>query len=138
MGVLAFRALGLVIAAVASSVQESQILVQLAYLPMVLLTGTTIPASALPAWVHRLAAFLPSTYLFGGMQRIFFRGDGLLEIAVPLFALAVTTGLGTFLSAQLFRWEKEEPIKPAAKLWVLAALAPFLMLGAWQAVAGGR
>lgn len=138
LGVLAFRALGLVIAAVASSVQESQILVQLAYLPMVLLTGTTIPAAALPAWVHRLAAFLPSTYLLAGMQRIFLRGDGLLEIAAPLFALAVTTGLGTFLSAQLFRWEKEEPIKPAAKLWVLAALAPFLMLGAWQALTGGR
>ena len=138
VGVIAFRALGLVIAAVASSVQESQILVQLAYLPMVLLSGTTIPAAALPAWVHRLAAFLPSTYLLGGMQRIFLRGDGLLAIAAPLLALGITGALGTFLAAQLFRWDKEEPIRPAAKLWVLAALAPCFALGLWQAVSGGR
>jgi ABC-2 type transport system permease protein len=137
-GVLAFRALGLVIASVAGSVQESQILVQLAYLPMVLLSGTTIPAAALPAWVHRLAAFLPSTYLLAGMQKILFRREGLAAIAAPLVALTITAALGTFLSAQLFRWEKEEPIRPAAKLWVLAALAPFFALGVWQVVAGGR
>ena len=137
-GVLAFRALGLVIASVAGSVQESQILVQLAYLPMVLLSGTTIPAAALSAWVHRLAAFLPSTYLLAGMQKILFRREGLAAIAAPLVALTITAALGTFLSAQLFRWEKEEPIRPAAKLWVLAALAPFFALGVWQVVAGGR
>jgi ABC-2 type transport system permease protein len=136
VGVVAFRALGLIVAAVASSVQESQILVQLAYLPMVLVSGTTIPSAALPEWVQKLAAFLPSTYLFAGMQGVFFRGDGGFGVAVPVLALAVTAVLATFLSAQLFRWEKEEKIRPAAKLWVFAALAPFIALGAWQVAVG--
>lgn len=134
VGVLAFRALGLVIAAVASSVQESQILVQLAYLPMVLLSGTTIPAAALPEWIHRLAAFLPSTYLLAGMQGVLVRGDGLFTLAAPLIALTITAALGTFLAVQLFRWEKEEPIRPSAKLLALLALAPFFALGAWQVI----
>ncbi len=34
---------------------------------------------------------------------------------------------------KLFRWEKEEKVRGAAKLWVLAVLAPFIVLGAWQA-----
>jgi imidazolonepropionase-like amidohydrolase len=41
--------------------------------------------------------------------------------------------LGTFLAVQLFRWEKEEKIRPRNKLWVLAVLAPFVVMGVWQA-----
>ena len=36
------------------------------------------------------------------------------------------------LAAKLFRWEKEEKLRPAAKLWLLAVLGPFIVLGAWQ------
>jgi len=41
-------------------------------------------------------------------------------------ALLLTLGVGMLLSVKLFRWEKEEKVKSSAKLWVLAALAPFL------------
>ncbi|MFL6463955.1 MAG: amidohydrolase family protein, partial [Bryobacteraceae bacterium] len=34
---------------------------------------------------------------------------------------------------KLFRWEKEEKIQNKAKLWILAVLAPFLILGFYQA-----
>src|SRR5205085_1269550 len=37
------------------------------------------------------------------------------------------------LCVKLFRWEKEEKMRPAAKLWVLAVLLPFVVLGSWQA-----
>jgi hypothetical protein len=36
------------------------------------------------------------------------------------------------LAAKLFRWEKEEKLRPAAKFWLLAVLGPFLVLGAYQ------
>ena len=42
--------------------------------------------------------------------------------------------LATFISVQIFRWEKEEKLQPAAKLWVLAVLSPFLLLGFYQAL----
>ncbi len=41
--------------------------------------------------------------------------------------------LGTFIAFKLFRWEKEEKVKPAAKLWVLAVLVPFVIIGTWNA-----
>ena len=47
-------------------------------------------------------------------------------------ALLLTTVLATFLGVKLFRWEKEEKIAGSAKLWLLAVLAPFLLLGMYQ------
>lgn len=129
-GLLAFRALGLVVAAVANSVQESQLLLQLGYLPMVFLSGTALPTQMLPGWLLKISPFLPSTHLVAGMQRVFLDPASSAGIAVPTSALMLTAALGTFLSVQLFRWEKDEPIRPAAKLWALAALAPFFLLGA--------
>ena len=37
-----------------------------------------------------------------------------------------------FLAVQLFRWEKEEKIQPRNKLWVVAVLAPFVVMGSWK------
>jgi imidazolonepropionase-like amidohydrolase len=47
--------------------------------------------------------------------------------------LLLTTLVGTFIATKLFRWEKEEKLRGAAKLWVLVVLLPFLFLGAYQA-----
>ena len=46
---------------------------------------------------------------------------------------ALTGAVATFLAFKLFRWEKEEKMRPSAKLWLLAVLAPFFVDGRWQA-----
>ncbi len=133
VAVLAFRSLGLIIASVVNSMQESQILVQLCYLPMLFLSGATFPVSAMPGWVQIVSQFIPSSHLYAGLQAILLRQEGLGSQWKSLLALAVTLGVGMLLSVKLFRWEKEEKVKPSAKLWVVAALAPFLVLGVYQA-----
>jgi ABC-type polysaccharide/polyol phosphate export permease len=133
LGVLAFRAVGLIVASVVSSTQESQIMMQLLYVPMLLLSGVTIPIEVLPAWAGRVGRLLPTAALLSGFKAVFFRGEGVLAMAVPAFALTAATAVSLFLSVHLFRWEKEERIRPAAKLWVALALAPLVLLGAWQA-----
>jgi ABC-type multidrug transport system permease subunit len=133
LGVLAFRSLGLILASVANSMQESQLLIQLFYMPMLFLSGATFPITILPRWGQIFAQFLPASYLVTGFQGIFFRQETLLDNREAALALLVTAILGTFVSAQLFRWEKEERIKPGAKLWVALALLPLALLGAWQA-----
>lgn len=133
VAVLAFRAIGLILASVVNSMQESQILIQLCYLPMLFLSGATFPISAMPHWVQMLAQFIPASYLFAGLQGILLRREGLLEQWQSLAALLLTLGIGLFLSIKLFRWEKEEKVKSSAKLWVLAALAPFLLMGIYEA-----
>jgi len=133
LAVLAFRAIGLIIASVVNGMQESQILIQLMYLPMLFLSGATFPISAMPNWLQITAQFIPSAHLFTGLQGILLRQQSFLMQSKAVIALLLTLALGLFISVKLFRWEKEQKVKASAKLWVLAALAPFLVLGVWEA-----
>src|SRR5262245_16954094 len=133
IGVLAFRAIGLILASVANSMQGSQVLIQLFYMPMLFLSGATFPVTMLPEWAQLISQFIPASYLVTGFQGIFFRNEPFSANWPSLLALLATLLLGTFLSMQLFRWEKDEKIRTSARLWVLVALLPFLVLGSYQA-----
>lgn len=130
VAVVSFRAIGLIIAAVANSAQESQILVQLVYLPMLLLTGATIPLTMLPGWARRLAEFLPAKHLVTGLQGVMLRHETALQNWQALLVLLITTAVATFVSVQLFRWDKEEKLRATAKFWLLVMVLPSLILGA--------
>ena len=133
VGMLAFRSIGLIIASVVNSMQESQILIQMLYLPMLFLSGSTFPISMMPTWLQILSQFLPASHLFAGIQGILIRGESFGEQSKSLSALALTAVVATFIALKLFRWEKEEVVKPAARLWLAAALLPFILLGVYQA-----
>jgi imidazolonepropionase-like amidohydrolase/ABC-type multidrug transport system permease subunit len=133
LGILAFRAIGMILAAVANSMQESQILVQLVYLPMLFLSGATFPTSMFPSWLLIVTQFLPATYLVSGLEGMMLRRESLMANAFPALALLITVFVGLFISYKLFRWEKEEKIRGTAKLWVGAVMLPFFVLGGWQA-----
>lgn len=131
-GVLAFRAMGLIIASVVNSMQESQIIAQLLYMPLLLLSGATIPLHILPAWLQKLAQFLPATHLYLGTQGILVRGETAWDNRTAIGAMLLAAAAGFLISLKLFRWEKEEKIRPAAKLWLAAVLLPFIAIGGWQ------
>ena len=133
LGVCALRAIGLILAAVTNTMQEAMILTQLFYLPMLILSGATVPSAMLPKWVQTLAEFMPASYLVTGFQGIFFRHQTILDHGAAVAALLITIVMGTFIAAKLFRWEKGEKIGPRNKLWVLAVLGPFLLMGGYRA-----
>jgi len=134
LGLIAFRSLGLVIASVANTMQEGTILVQLFYFPMLLLSGATFPAEKFPKVMQIIHNFVPATYLVQGMQNIMLKGQGLADKQnlAAVLVLIVTTIAGGIISMKLFRWEKEEKIRGSAKLWVLAVLLPFFVMGFWK------
>ncbi|MBN9661059.1 MAG: ABC transporter permease [Acidobacteria bacterium] len=131
-GVLAFRSLGAIIASVVNSMAESQIIIQLMYLPMLMLSGATVPLNIMPDWLQIVAQFLPSTHLYLGMQGILVRNESLAQNLTSVGSLVLTAIIGTVLSVKLFRWEKEDKFRPSAKFWVLGVLAPFIVMGVWQ------
>ncbi|HEY3937245.1 MAG TPA: amidohydrolase family protein [Bryobacteraceae bacterium] len=133
IGLVAFRAVGMIVASVVNSAQEGQIVVQILYLPMLFLSGATFPISMMPEWVQSVAQFLPATYLFQGMESIMIGGESVIANSLSVFALLVTLAVALFVGVKLFRWEKEEKIRRGAKLWILAVLAPFFLMGAYQA-----
>jgi imidazolonepropionase-like amidohydrolase/ABC-type multidrug transport system permease subunit len=132
IGVLAFRGVGLIIAAVSNSTAESNVLVQILYMPMLMLSGAMFPASMLPRWTQVAAQFLPASYLVSGVQGIVTQHEPLLANWKSAAGLVVTLAIAVFVASRLFRWEKDEKLKASAKLWVAAVLAPFVALGVYQ------
>ena len=132
LGLLAFSSIGAMIASVVNSMQEGVLLTQLFYFPMLFLSGVTFPVSVMPPWLQSLAQFIPMTHFTSALQPILRGRESFLDNLPSAGALALTTVVATFLGLKLFRWEKEEKLKPAAKLWLLAVLGPFFVMGAWQ------
>jgi ABC-2 type transport system permease protein len=106
IGVLAFRAMGGIIGAVANSMQESQIIIQLLYFPMLFLGGATFPIAIMPNWLQIVAQFIPTTYLTTGITSILEGHETIWNNLAPAGALLLTAAVGTFLALKLFRWEK--------------------------------
>jgi imidazolonepropionase-like amidohydrolase/ABC-type multidrug transport system permease subunit len=132
LGLMAFRAIGSIVGAVANSMQESQIIVQLLYFPMLFLGGATFPIAFFPKWLQTAAQFIPSTYLSTGVTGIL-QGKTFWDNLQGAGVLLITAVIGTFLALKLFRWEKDEKMKASAKLWIVAVIAPFLVMGIWEA-----
>lgn len=129
----AFRTIGLIIAAVVNSTQESNMLIQPIYMAMLFLGGVAIPLSFLPKWVQIVTQFVPATYLMTGVAGILQRGESIAQNWMSTLALLVMSAVGIFIATKLFRWEKDEKLRPSAKLWVVVVLLPVLLLGIYEA-----
>ena len=133
IGTVSFGSLGLVIASVTNTMQETQVLNQLLWLPLIFLSGATIPFTSLSHTVQHVALFLPATYLVHGLRNAIFMDDGPERVLLALVSLGVWFLLTLFLSSQLFRWEPEAKIGRKAKFYVAATAIPFILLGIWEA-----
>jgi ABC-type polysaccharide/polyol phosphate export permease len=129
VGIISFGSLGLVVASVTNTMQETQVLNQLLWLPLIFLSGATFPLAFLPRAVQRFGLFLPATYLVNGLQQTIVNSATASSRYVEILSLAVWACLTFFLSAQLFRWEPEARTPRRAKLLVAATAIPFLLLG---------
>jgi ABC-2 type transport system permease protein len=134
IGMVSFASLGLVVASVTNTMQETQVINQLLWLPLIFLSGATFPLAFLPKVVQKVSLFLPATYLVQGLRRAIFESASIWDrnILISLGSLVCWTILTFFLSAQLFRWEPEVKVPRKAKLLVAASAIPFLLLGLWE------
>jgi ABC-type multidrug transport system permease subunit len=132
IGIFSFGSLGLVVASVTNTMQETQVLNQLIWLPLVFLTGATLPIPFLPKFAQGAAVFLPATYLVTGLQNAVYSSFSIWKLLVQVSALVCWAVLTFFVSTQLFRWEPEVKIPRNAKLWAAATALPFFLLGVWE------
>ena len=133
IGLIAFRAIGLVISSVANSMQEGTILVQLVYFPMMFLSGATFPVFLFSPRMQAVMQFIPASYMVQGTQGMLLRNETLAANWKAVGALLLTAVLGLVVGMKLFRWEKDEKIGRSAKLWIAAVLLPFIVMGAYEA-----
>jgi ABC-type transport system involved in cytochrome c biogenesis permease component len=129
IGILSFSSLGLIVASVTNTMQETQVLNQLLWLPLIFLSGATIPLAYLPHFVQRFGLFLPATYLVNGLQQTIVNSATPWSRYAEILSLSCWGVLAFFLSTQLFRWEPESKTPRRAKLLAAATAIPFLLLG---------
>jgi ABC-2 type transport system permease protein len=132
VGTVSFASLGLVVASVTNTMQETQIINQLLWFPLIFLSGATIPLPSLPMVVQRVGVFLPATYLVNSLQRAIFFSITITHLLLGIVILCFWAATSFFVSAQLFRWEPESKIPRRAKLWAAATAIPFLLLGVYE------
>lgn len=138
LGSVTFASLGLVVASVANSMMETQVINQLLWLTFLLLSGVAVPLPNLPDFLQHVAWFLPATYLVTGFQHALLSSAEVTQVPAELASLIVSGVVALFISSKMFRWEPEEKMPPRAKIWVAAALLPALLLGAVEMAYGRR
>ena len=136
LGIITFASLGLIIASVTNSTQETQVINQILWSAFLFLSGATLPLPMLPVWIQHFALFLPATYLVTGLERVMVARVGITHIGAEIVALTVSAAMAFFLSQQLFRWEPEAKVGPRAKALAVATIVPFLLLGLWETAHG--
>jgi ABC-type multidrug transport system permease subunit len=132
VGTVAFGSLGLVVASITNTMQETQVLNQILWLPLIFLSGATLPLAYLPKMVQSVAVFLPATYLVTALQQATLFSKSIFQLMAYFLALLGWTILSFFVASQLFRWEPETKIPRNGKLWAAATIIPFLLLGIWE------
>jgi ABC-2 type transport system permease protein len=132
LGIATFATLGLVIASVTNTMQETQIINQIIWFAFLFLSGVTVPLPVLPRLVQKVSYFLPATYLVSGLQQSMVDRATLSEIGLDLASMLGCTVIAFLVATQLFRWEPETKAPRRAKLWAAAAVIPFLLLGIWE------
>jgi ABC-2 type transport system permease protein len=136
IGSATFSAFGLVVASVTNTMQETQIINQLIWMVFLFLSGATIPLAVFPAWIQRITLFSPATYLAVGLQSAATNQVVAFEILTEAAALILGLLVAFEISRRIFRWEPEAKVPARAKIWVLAALIPFLAFGAYENYSG--
>ena len=56
LGIVTFAALGLIVASVTNTMQETQIINQILWWAFLFLSGATLPLPMLPGWMQKLGA----------------------------------------------------------------------------------
>ena len=102
LSMLAFIAVGYVIASLASTSRVAQIVGTVLFFPMMFFSGTAMPLAIMPPSMQQIANWLPLTHVVNLLQELWFGGgwNGLAWLI-----LLGTLVAGTAISTAVFRWE---------------------------------
>ena len=136
LGTVTFSALGLIVASVTNTAQETQIINNAFWLLFLFLSGATLPLPLFPGWLQATAFFLPATPLVIALQKTMVARASIFHLGPELLSLTVCAAVAFVISQQLFRWDPGEKVPRRAKLLAASAIIPFLLLGAWEIHSG--
>jgi ABC-2 type transport system permease protein len=99
---LAAVGIGLLVSAVAATMQQAMLYSLLLIMPFSLLSGLTTPLSSMPTAVRYLTAINPLSYAIDITRRVYLEGTGLELLGADLWPLAVLAAVTLSAAAWLF------------------------------------
>jgi ABC-2 type transport system permease protein len=105
LGLAAFSGLSLLVAARAQSIEAVSGWMNLAMLPMWLLSGSFFSYERFPEVMHPFVRALPLTAINDGLRAVMSRGAELGALSVELLVLGLWAVLAFAVALKVFRWE---------------------------------
>jgi len=102
LSTLSFMAAGYVLASLSPTSRFAQVAGQVIFLPMMFVSGVTLPLEIMPERLQQVSRALPMTQMVTLLQDLWF-GKGWNWTAVAVLVALLL--LGTLISARTFRWE---------------------------------
>ncbi|MGA7107748.1 MAG: ABC transporter permease [Terracidiphilus sp.] len=101
---LSFSALGLLIASRARTMEAASGLMNLAMLPMWILSGVFFSATRFPTMIQPFVRALPLTAAIDALRGNMLQGMGLTQMILPVTTLLVWLAITFVVSLRIFRW----------------------------------
>jgi ABC-2 type transport system permease protein len=104
-GALCFLAMGFTVGSLVNEPETADAVTNVITNPMMFLSGTFFPVSAMPQFVQSIAKVLPLYYMANGLRDAIVRDLGFMHVLPDLVVLLAVTGVLTLVSLRTFRWE---------------------------------
>lgn len=104
---VAIYSIGMLVAALAPSMQVAGLICSVLYFPMLILSGTTLPYEIMPKWLQVISDIFPLTQGIKLMKGTSL-GTQINDIYIPLIVLSVITVVCTALAIRFFKWDKKQ------------------------------
>ena len=105
IGMLAFIALGFLVASVANTTETASGIANTLFLPMVFLSGVYFSVEGMPKFLKPLVEFLPLTHLVRSLRGIFNNGLSFSDVLPEMGILSIWMVVCFGISVKLFKWE---------------------------------
>jgi ABC-2 type transport system permease protein len=118
--------IGMLIAIISTSTQMVMLLVQIIFVPAMMLGGLMFPHAGLPKTLGKIAMLLPTTYSMNAMRSLVLDQPVDLNVSWSIIILLVSGVLSFGLSLYLFKWDIHEYNKLRSTSMALIAVLPYV------------
>jgi ABC-2 type transport system permease protein len=123
---LASAGIGMLIGIVSTSAQMCMLLVNIIFVPAMMLGGLMFPHAGLPKTLGKIAMLLPTTYQMNAMRALALNQPVDLSVPWSIVILLVSGLLSLVFAIRLFRWDINEPDKLKTALMAVIPFLPYV------------